>query len=337
MTKMKDIKDIKDIKIMGAGLSCIDIIKQENQNDIISIGGTAANVASILSLIGMKVSFLQANYLLKQGDWLNEELEKRGMDIFYFNKFNLSAPRIIENLRNGEHSFTTKCPKCGKKTNEIKLPRVANVKQIYDHLGQQNLFYYDRISEGINWLINNNDTGWNFYEPNSIRVYDTLFNNIKNADIVKISAERIPQSYIEKIKNDFSMCKTKLFIITLGEKGIKYIYKNNGNVSPWNYIGVKKEKDIVDNAGAGDWLTASFLYYFLQEYPYRVESIEKKVIEKAFNVAKKVAAYSCYFCGAQGVLGNEAGIKYLNKLLKTEIKIQKTKRLSDMGCDFCKI
>lgn len=47
--------------VICAGLSCIDIIKSE-ANEEYSIGGTAANVASILSQLGLKVSLLIPQY-----------------------------------------------------------------------------------------------------------------------------------------------------------------------------------------------------------------------------------------------------------------------------------
>ena len=332
------MKKVNEIKVLGAGFCCIDVIKCNSQKDLYMLGGTAANVLSVLSLMGMKAAFLQPEYLLKNGEWINNELEKKGIDLLIFNKVKLNAPRLIELLDNKKHVFLSKCPVCGKKLNSIKLPTKADVKKISKETSDYNLFYYDRISEGIKYIVDNN-CGWNFYEPNSIRTYNTFFNNAKAADIIKVSTERIPSSYIERLLEDLDNVKTQnhVIIATMGGEGIKYIYKTNNQICEWEYVSIQKKTDFIDSSGAGDWLTASFLYYFLKKYPYKQEHIENRDINDFLKKAHEIAEHACYYYGAQGVLESISGLNFINRSLGTQIRVTKSCSLQNIGCDFCKI
>jgi len=327
--------NIKEIKILGAGLSCIDIIKTDKE--YIMLGGTAANVVSILSLLGVQASFLQAKYIGEDGVWLNNEMKKRKVKVINFNHCKIEAPRFVEYLKNGEHYFITLCPECGKKLNVLKLPQISHIKNTYAPDNTLNLFYYDRVSDGIKWLLENNDCGWNFYEPNSFRVYDTFLKNVRTANIVKLSDERISNKYAEKLKEDLGNSAVQLMIVSLGPIGLKYTHKQQlGNMSEWQYIYTDEMEDVVDSAGAGDWLTAVFLYYFLRVYPYFVDKLDNNILKDCLVKAQKMAALTCLFIGAQGILEDELGIKQINCFLENTVEILKPSRISSTECDYCK-
>lgn len=47
--------------VLGAGFLCVDIIQRQERKEV-SLGGTAANVLSILSKMGWRTVFISADY-----------------------------------------------------------------------------------------------------------------------------------------------------------------------------------------------------------------------------------------------------------------------------------
>lgn len=326
--------NFKNINVLCAGLSCIDVIRNNNE-DFVSLGGTAANVASFMSVLGLHTSFLQADYRCANAAWFFDQFLERGINIIKFNQNSIAVPTIIEELNNGQHKFVTKCPICNKKTNDIKLPTIKNIAKYVKYL-DLNLFYYDRISEGIKHIAFQNRNGWNMYEPNSIRVYNTFLKNAETANIIKLSQESIPEKYIEKMRIDLAASNVQILIVSLGADGLKFSYRQNKNLSNWIFLHEYKPPKLVDTSGAGDWLTASFLYMFLQNYPYYSESISDKIIMNCLIQSQKVASYSCSFIGAQNILKDKHGIEQINKVLNSHISILQSNNFINKGCRYCK-
>ncbi len=333
------MKDSLKLKVLGAGLACIDLIRYEKKESS-ALGGTAVNVISTLSLLGYDASFLYADYKGKDSEYLKAEILKRKIRLIEFASSTLDAPRIVEYLDNGRHRFYTTCPECGKKLNEIQLPELRHVKEQIKEIGEANLFYFDRISAGIKWLAEQNSNGWNFYEPNSTRLYNTLLANSKYADILKLSADRIPNNYIEKLRVEIGLMGPKLLIVSLGPSGLKYsIKQKNGSMSDWVYLDMRENVEVVDSSGAGDLLASIFLYFFLKEYPYYAEILDEAKVTKFLLDAQSVAPISCKFVGAQGILESVEGVASLNLLLNSSVKKIERESLNyhQNCCRVCKL
>ena len=329
--------NMSDIRVLGSGLLCIDIIKKRANQEHFLLGGTAANVISILAQLGFNASFLQAEYHGKDGVWILEQIRKRRIKPIIFSRCEWDAPRIVEHLNDGKHSFITTCPNCNKKMSLLKLPQINQVQDVYNKIENLNLFYFDRISDGIKLIANMNNLGWNFYEPNSIRKYDIFLNNVRSANIVKLSEERISFKYAEKLREDLNDSNIQLLVVSLGERGLKFSYKNKCNVmSEWYHIKPDNTKKIIDSAGAGDWLTAIFIYYFLRYYPFYIKGIDKSVIEKCFKNAQQAAALACFFVGAQRIFENKRGVKEMNRMLGSAMNHLPYDEIDLGGCSFCK-
>ena len=337
MNLVGDIMNLKQINILGAGFSCVDIIKFGDCEKIM-LGGTAANVISVLSMFGIKSTFLQADYMDGWGKWLNKEFYNRGVDLEFFIKTKAATPRIIEvlDIEYRKHYFETTCSMCGKKINQTQLPSENNVQNV--NLSNYNLFFYDRISDGIKKIASNILNGWSFYEPNSCRTYQTFLNGLKTANIVKFSSDRVHSSYIEKLLNDLVESNVQLVIVSMSDKGIKFSYRNNKNVlSNWQHIEPIKINNIIDTSGAGDWLTASFLYWFLQKYPNYCEILEKSDIYNMLIKAQEMVAFTCNFIGAQGIIEDKDGVGLFNNMFGLKINALKSEEnIFITSCSNCK-
>ena len=328
-----NIMDVSKINLLFAGFSCIDIIKIDN-DEISLLGGTAANVASILSMIGLNTNFLQPRYIGYNHHWFENEFKKRKINLIEFKTKDITVPCIIEQLRQESHVFSTTCPICNKKINEIILPQKNNVKDLYEKI-IPNLFFYDRISSGIKMIVQKNKTGWNMYEPNSIRIYETFLKNASDADIVKISEESISLKHIEQLKRDLDFSKVMLFIVTSGSNGFRYSFRLGNKLSDWIYTPADIALNFVDSSGAGDWFSAVFLYKFIQKYPIHVDVIDKKVLDSCFKMAAKAASYSCSFVGAQGIFEDKDGIFNMNCILDSKMHVLTNTKITKKGCYFC--
>ena len=333
-----EIMDNKIISVLGAGFSCIDIIKNGNKEELL-LGGTAANVLSVLCQLGMQVTFLSASYDDALGIWLRDALMRRGIQVVNFVESHLPVPRVIELLDpDGKHTFKTVCPICGKGLVKTVLPTTSQVVHLNDEVKKVNLFYYDRISEGIKKIAALNHTGWNFYEPNSCRVYKTFRDVAQISNILKFAADRIPKPYIQSLLEDMQTSAVQLIIISNGEAGFRFSYRDStGRLCDWIDVAAVAAMNIVDDSGAGDWLTASFLYAFLQEYPCFTEQLDGEKVRNMLESAKKVATFNCGFVGAQGVFKNEAALRKLNEYFGWNLRMINDSVCSFEGdCQYCK-
>ena len=326
-----------NLSILGAGFACLDIIRLQN-TDTVMLGGTAANVLTILSLLGLKTEFLTAKYYGRSGKFIESAFMHRGVQCIFFANTKNQAPKIIEGLENGKHFFATTCPKCGQDLVRCNLPTLSQLTKIEEQYNKSpNIFFFDRISEGIRECARQNKDGWNVYEPNSCRMYSNLISGIRVADIVKYSEDRISAKLTEKVIRDIRDTNVVLLIVTMGEGGIKYVYRTEtGEFSDWNYIAAVSIDKVMDSSGSGDWLTAVFLYLLLKKYPNYIAHLSGQYIEQSMIEAQRYAAQNCSFIGAQGMLRERCIVDRINCELDVNIKIICDPEINwGYDCDYC--
>lgn len=301
------------LKILGIGFVCADIIKTKNNNTYMP-GGTCANVLAVLSYLGWNSYLVKANYNDIYNELIEADLGNMGVEIINFTNTDKNTPRVLQIKNNDKHKFYTVCPECKNKLIDILLPTRKDSKKLESKL-DVNVFYYDRISDGIKSLneFAKSKMIWTMYEPNSNRSYQQLFNNILNADIVKFSSDKIPQKVANKIKQDLenSNNNVKLIILTLEEKGVIFSYRLcNGSFSNWISVEGRKLDNIVDTSGAGDWLTAGFLDYFVKIYPRSTCQLDEEQIIMSLQNGQLVLRESCETEGALGALFKTRNCNY---------------------------
>lgn len=310
-----------NLSVLGAGFACLDIIRLQKR-DVMMLGGTAANVLTILSQLGIKTEFLTARYYGRAGEFVEEAFKRRGVKCIHFTKTKNSPPRIIEGLENGHHFFNTICPECGQNLVKCSLPTLGQIARIEEKYEvDPNVFFFDRLSEGIRECAKKNKNGWNVYEPNSCRMYSSLINGVRISNIVKYSEDRIPAKITDNIIRDIRDSKVELLIVTMGERGIKYVYRTEtGDYSSWNYIAATSIDNVIDSSGSGDWLTAVFLYLFLEKYPNYTAYLDGKYVEQCFLEAQGYASQNCAYIGAQGMLRETNIVNKMNSELHGDAK-----------------
>lgn len=305
------------INILGAGLSCIDIIK-ETGSTYKSLGGTAANVISFLSMFSeMKTFFLLPSM---KDDFIKKEFSRRDVEIYSFGKKPIDSPIIIERINNGSHSFSGVCPYCNYLLRKTKLPQISDINSLSFLDKDINLFYYDRVSSGIKSFVSNNKSGWNFYEPNSARSYNVFLENAKRAHIVKFSSDRIQENIVNKMLDDLASSSVEMVIITMGQKGLKYAIRENGSFNDWISVTSHIINGVKDTSGAGDWVTSIFLFFFLSQYPFYTKQINNNLVYNYLRYAQKVATESCKYLGAHGICESADGVRIIENITHMSIE-----------------
>jgi fructokinase len=311
--------------ILGIGFSCLDIIKTQN-NEMFLPGGTCANVLAVLSSLDWNSTLIKSSYNDNWSEYIDLKLKELGVTIFNYTSLHRNTPRVIQINNNNSHLFLTKCPICNKKLIDIITPavnKIANDKSI--DFSKFDILFYDRVSESSKYLslIAKKHGKWTFYEPNGYRTYGQLLNNISRANIVKFSSERIPIKIANKIIYDLNSMEksTKLIIVTDSEKGINFSNSKNHIFSDFRIVKIKQISNIIDSSGAGDWLTAGFIYKFIKNHEKVTDTIDDNIIITSINYGHKLSKISCSAIGALGAL-----IQYDNNEIIKQSK----------ECIFCK-
>jgi len=314
------------ISVLGIGFAGLDIIKN-GTDELILPGGTCGNVISILaSKFSLKADIIKSAYSDDWDDVVNCLWKQIGVGVINCGDAAKPLPRVVEVVNGTSNQQYTICPKCKSKLLDISLPATNKLNDLEDTLSRYDLLYYDRISEGTKYLLDNfrRNKKWSFYEPNSARNYNNWLKNISQCDVVKFSEDRIPRSFRDKLLQDLNMMerKTRIVLITHSQRGYSYSIFNGKCMSDLRTINVSKFTNIVDSSGAGDWLSAGFIYKLLQNYSTPIEIVDEQVIIDALEFGHSLAKIACTNLGALGEIFRTQSYQI------TESKYK---------CDFCKL
>ena len=313
------------MKIIGTGLVCLDIVHKKN-NIIFMNGGTCANVLAVLAQLGAQVSVLIPDYLEdKQKDYFYNTLEKLNIECIKFCNTKMNIPRIIETFdEKNNHLFYTKCPDCGKNLLKNRFITFAESEKLMEKMIEYDIFFTDRVSDGIKNIAHKFRTLGKkvIYEPNSGRNLESIMGMAKVATVVKFSTDRISLNTSEMILRKCQDSQMNLMIATQGSDGMVFSYRIGRNeFSDWIPGPHIKFEKVVDTSGAGDWLTAGFLYYW-DKSSYK---LEEEVIYNALQRALNLSAICSVKEGALGALYDKCIYDYLKKTYKIKLKEQMDK------------
>ena len=307
MSSSKNLKSPQ--KVLGVGLSCLDIIEHGKYLDYYN-GGSCGNVIAVLSFLGFSSNLITRRYNDVAGNVLKANLAQLGINSIEVGKNPTQTPRIIEKLIHEDgayvgHKFLMECPECSQPLPKLKLLSQSDVKPVINSSISYNALYADRISPGISLLIDafNGNGAWTIYEPNSCRNAKAFFNNASKAKILKFSSEKVPLSVAEKIRCSTERSQTLIIIQTLGKEGLRFSYrKKSGLFSQWIRLPAQPILNLVDTTGAGDWCTAGMISCLLSYYDKSPQWIKKTNVISALQYGQALSAIACSFVGGQGLI-----------------------------------
>lgn len=299
-------------RVIGTGLVCLDIIKGIESLRYLN-GGSCGNVISGLSFLGWKAAVLTRPYCDYASQILDSNFRQLRVKRIETGHKCIDTPRIIEHLcEGGEHKFLLSCPECGRNLPRIK-PLEEKAAQSLNITNKYDVFYTDRSSRGINFLrdmFKINDS-WTMYEPNSCRNIDAFMNNSLESHLVKFSSEKIPYYLAERLRIDATnKGSTVLIVRTEGKLGLYFSYrKRDKDMSQWIHLDAQPVTDCVDSSGAGDWCTTGLLFSLINRHRKSRSWLKQQDVIASLQYGQALAAISCAFLGAQGLIYADAGEK----------------------------
>ena len=300
------VNELKQLRALGIGFTGMDIIKS-SEDEIILPGGTCANVLSVLtSMLSWSADIVKCKYDDVWNEYINSLWHSLGITIFDCGITKTKTPRIVQVISGHENRQYTACPHCCVKLTEAAFPTKKKIDVVIEGR-EYDLFFLDRISPGAKFLLDlfSQQGKWTIYEPNSVRVYQPLLNNISMCDVVKFSDSRITKQYYKKLIDDLNNMpykKTKIIIITHAEKGYSYSFASKNKLSTLKTITVNPLSNMIDSSGAGDWFSAGFIDKLVRRYPRTSSEIDEQSVIDSLLAGQSLAETCCTFVGALGGL-----------------------------------
>jgi sugar/nucleoside kinase (ribokinase family) len=291
---------------VGTGLVALDVVVSEISGapPRFWAGGTCGNVLAALSFLGWSASPIAR---LRPGDASDKvlaDLRACGVsDRFISVTDDGSTPVIVERIRLGgdqrpHHSFTWRCPSCGRHFPPFKPVLAAAAENIAERLEKPQVFFFDRASPGAVILARAASAAGALvvFEPSGIGNPVVFRQAWEVSHVVKYSHERLNDLPEVSLKEE-----PLLQIETLGECGLRYRRRtSNGRRRDWLESVALPAPALRDTAGAGDWCTAGILARAATEGLTGFQSLTDQALHEALHYGQTLAAWTCGFEGARG-------------------------------------
>lgn len=306
----EDLFGIKALKpiVIGTGLVALDVIINEDteRNPQLRAGGSCGNVLTILSYLGWK-SYPIARFRDDvAARTVIEDIKKWGVDTSLITQNSTgSTPIIVEKIQkkqSGEptHRFTLKCPNCGSFLPRYRPVLARDTPAIIKKMPTPNVFYFDRVAPSSIEIARASKKNGSlvFFEPCGIKDEKQFLECLDLADIVKYSHEtmRHAQEILQKVD-------VLLEIETFGAEGLRFCFRKcESKEVKWTNKHAYPVSRLKDAAGAGDWCSAGIIHLLGKRGMESFETASEGDIAKALSFGQALAAISCQFEGARGIM-----------------------------------
>lgn len=298
----KSKSEISKPTCVGIGLVALDVLFNGKPNSPLGFyaGGSCGNVMTILSYLGWETFPIARLRNNEAGNILLRDLENFGVNNSLISlQEDGSTPIIIHRVLrdkegNPKHRFEFRDPETGTYLPSYKPVLSACVDAIFENKPKSNVFYLDRVNRASIEMAKKSkeQNAFVFFEPSSYKDDKIHREGLSYADIVKFASDRIA-NYTEL----FPVCERELEIMTMGDEGLVYRFRNQRN---WTAIPAYNISGLVDAAGSGDWCTAGIIYSLLGQITNG--PFETGKVEMALKFGQALAALNCCFLGARGVM-----------------------------------
>jgi sugar/nucleoside kinase (ribokinase family) len=302
--------------VAGTGLIALDIVIPTTPNSLPQLwaGGTCGNVLAALSFLGWEsipIARLSNDAASKQ---ITQDLERWGVRLDYLGlDAHGSTPVIIQHIhcsaeRGRTHSFSRKCPFCGKRLPWYKPVRVSDAVGIFRSLPSIDVFFFDRTSAGALYLARNaaEKGALVVFEPSASSGPNGLNRAMEVAHIVKYSRDRF--SGLDEFAG---AQKLPLLIETNGAEGLRFISRLPGGTAIWESSESFPAEEVVDTSGCGDWCTAGLVTMLGGSGQGGFAESSPQQVRRALRFGQALAAWNCGFQGARGGMyqGDESSLR----------------------------
>jgi len=305
----------KSASVIGSGFIALDIV-QGREGLFAATGGSCGNVIMALAWLGwtsMPVARLGCD---TTGNFLVQDMRSAGVSLNFLEQSQaVPTPVVIQQFvedRSGSrrHRFSLVCPDCGTWLPRYRSVVLTHARKVIEGKAPK-AFYFDRVSPATvamaEWAKKN--AAVVLFEPSSIGE-DSLFERAVDAcDILKFSDERFG--------GDSELSRAlgpSLVVRTMGADGLQARWKGR-----WSSFDPFVAPRIVDTAGAGDWCSVALLHVLSQRGFRGFRKTRKTDIERALRLGQALAAMSCGFEGARGLMSAIGKVERVDQMLRNMI------------------
>lgn len=287
---------------VGAGLISLDVLIRDGERLPVSfyVGGTCGNVMMILSHMGWQAYPIARLDGTKDARRILDDMHRHHLHTdFITTDDGGKTPVIVQRnfvTKDGvpTHRFESR-NNVGRFYLDFRSLTVRQADAVIERIHfVPRVFFFDRVSPAILRLA----TAFRqrgaviFFEPSSRGNVKTYTQCVEVADIIKFSSQRFSDT------SQFEALRGKLIIQTQGVDGL--IWRLDGR---WSHMPATANENIVDTSGAGDWTTAAFINALFRGRDILcLSDFSQTDIETALREAQYIAAKSCSFEGARGMM-----------------------------------
>jgi sugar/nucleoside kinase (ribokinase family) len=279
-----------------AGYMPLDLVVHERGQVIRRAGGTAANVAAILSYLGWETALAGQVGSDSAGTVVLSDLQKAGVDVASVATLSeAETPRLVHRIDHRQHRFLFRCPCCNRRfprSRPLSQPRAA---ECFQRIPNPGLFFFDRANPATVWLAESYARAGSLvvYEPSVPANAELLRRAVEVAHIVKHSDDRSVGG-IDRLE---AVPRTdQIEMVTHGAQGLEL---RRVEVEPIHLDALPA--GVIDAGGAGDWTTAGFLFAL-----YGSSDLRNGDLVAAARFGQALAALSCEQPGARGLMAYES-------------------------------
>lgn len=267
-------------------------------------GGSCGNVLTILAYLGWSsypVARLGAD---RPAENLLRDLRAFRVQTDFVTKEDAgSTPVIVLRLSEtdaGKYKsrFEWKHPQSGDWLPRYRPVPKSHAKRIAPNLPSARIFYFDRAqpSSLVMATAMRERGAVVFFEPSSIRDDALTSACVAVSDIVKYSADRIPNPPRNPVSKS-----PRLEIQTLGDSGLRYRVKMDATVpGQWRQLTALPVQNFKDSTGCGDWCSAGIIHKLCDVGRDRFMSLDETAIVDGIRFGMALATINCGYEGARG-------------------------------------
>lgn len=258
------------------------------------VGGTAANVAVNLSLLGWKASVSGLLGDDPAGHVIRRQLGAYGVDTTaLIIDGGVETPIVIHDVTKRRHRFRFSCPECGTKYAKFRPLPPGNVSTA----PSADVHFFDRASSyALEIARKEHERSVIVFEPG------TPGRPAATSSLARLSHLYRASGDLDLPNETVAATASKAQVIGLGSDGVKY---RAAMVKEWRHRPSHVSGLPVDAGGAGDWVTAALLDGF-DLASLKSNTVESPAFDAAIERALDFAAACCGQLGTRGFVGTAA-------------------------------
>lgn len=293
-------------RAFGTGLIALDLVMSADPNMPVQAwaGGTCGNVLSILAYLGWNSFPIARMNGDPASDRVRADMGRWGVNLEFSGCEPTShTPIIIQEIRRRRdgsptHRFSWACPRCGQWLPSFKPVTRQALEVVGDSLMGSQVFFLDRLSRAaLTLAAQATDAGAVvMFEPSGKSDPKLFAEALELSHIVKYADQRLSEAGGAMTHES----ATLLEIQTMGEEGLRYRHRLDGQPSKWIHSPALRAPQFVDSCGSGDWCSAGLLSKMAPTGLAGFASADHEKLAEALRYGQALAAFNCAFEGARG-------------------------------------